>query len=225
MAANKEELARVIATIRNKDKYQTIEKGYFKQVPAIEGYLYKVKQDDSLGDYHIYLLVNTNTDYMYPSKKTEINKNIVLVYNTTSFEDYCSNATIVASELVKVIEDTIARVEEERDNDLPYGYKRNDEGKVQVDTVKADEVREIFKGYIEMKSMNKLAKELKTNFSHVHTILNDERYETMMPKIVPNSDMKAVKQIMADNQKNKVLKADTSRAAQMKRKLKQKIRR
>ena len=225
MSADREELARIIATIRDKDKYVVIDKGYFIQAPDIEGYLYKVPNNDKLGEYKIYVLVNTNTGFIYPSKKTEIKNNIVLVYNTVSFEKYVSEATIVAGELVKVVEDIIARVEEERDKDLPYGYKRDDSGKIILDTIKADEVKDIFKGYIEMKSMNKLAKELGTNFSHVHDVLNDERYETFKPSIVSKADIKAVNEIMQGNQKNKVTVADTSRVAQLKKKLKAKIRR
>ena len=224
MPASKEELARVIATIRDKSKYTEIEQGYFTQSPKIQGYLYKVPSSDKLDKYKIYVLVNTNTDFIYTNRKTVIKDYTVLVYNAKDFEDYASNATIVATELIKVIEEIIARVEEERDSDLPFGYKRDDEGNIRIVPEEADLVRKIFQGYIEIGSMNKLATELKTNFSRVHDVLNDNRYKNIIPKIVSQSDIKQVDQIMAENQKNKVTKADKSRIADLRKKMKQKIR-
>ena len=75
--------------------------------------------------------------------------------------------------------------------------------------------------YIETPSMKRIAKELKTNFSHVRDILRDERYDKMQPRIISTSVWKQVEAIAKANQKNVVTKADTSRAGQLKKEMAQ----
>ena len=77
--------------------------------------------------------------------------------------------------------------------------------------------------YIETRSMKKIAKELKTNFSHVRDVLRDDRYDEMQPRIISTSTWKRVEEISKQNQKNVVTKADTSRMAELKKQLQSKI--
>ena len=144
------------------------------------------------------------------------------MYNVNDFDTYRKRATIVATKLSNVIEDLVDRVREEQE-DLPYGYVRDDKGQIQVDSIKADEVRQIYKMYIETRSMKKIAKELKTNFSHVRDVLRDDRYDEMQPRIISTSTWKRVEEISKQNQKNVVTKADTSRMAELKKELQSKI--
>ena len=222
MEITKDEMATIIATLRNKDNYREVSKGFFRRVPSLSGYVYELKKMDLLADYRVVIIVNTNPDYTYPKEKTEIDNYIFLVYNVDDFDTYRKRATIVATKLSNVIEDLVDRVREEQE-DLPYGYVRDDKGQIQVDSIKADEVRQIYKMYIETRSMKKIAKELKTNFSHVRDVLRDDRYDEMQPRIISTSTWKRVEEISKQNQKNMVTKADTSRMAELKKELQSKI--
>lgn len=222
MEITKDEMATIIATLRNKDNYKEVSKGFFRRVPSLSGYVYELKKMDLLADYRVVIIVNTNPDYTYPKEKTEIDNYIFLVYNVDDFDTYRKRATIVATKLSNVIEDLVDRVREEQE-DLPYGYVRDDKGQIQVDSIKADEVRQIYKMYIETRSMKKIAKELKTNFSHVRDVLRDDRYDEMQPRIISTSTWKRVEEISKQNQKNVVTKADTSRMAELKKQLQSKI--
>lgn len=222
MEITKDEMATIIATLRNKDNYREVSKGFFRRVPSLSGYVYELKKMDLLADYRVVIIVNTNPDYTYPKEKTEIDNYTFLVYNVDDFDTYRKRATIVATKLSNVIEDLVDRVREEQE-DLPYGYVRDDKGQIQVDSIKADEVRQIYKMYIETRSMKKIAKELKTNFSHVRDVLRDDRYDEMQPRIISTSTWKRVEEISKQNQKNMVTKADTSRMAELKKDLQSKI--
>ena len=222
MEITKDEMATIIATLRNKDNYREVSKWYFRRVPSLSGYVYELKKMDLLADYRVVIIVNTNPDYTYPKEKTEIDNYTFLVYNVDDFDTYRKRATIVATKLSNVIEDLVDRVREEQE-DLPYGYVRDDKGQIQVDSIKADEVRQIYKMYIETRSMKKIAKELKTNFSHVRDVLRDDRYDEMQPRIISTSTWKRVEEISKQNQKNVVTKADTSRMAELKKQLQSKI--
>lgn len=215
-------MATIIATLRNKDNYREVSKGFFRRVPSLSGYVYELKKMNLLADYRVVIIVNTNPDYTYPKEKTEIDNYTFLVYNVDDFDTYRKRATIVATKLSNVIEDLVDRVREEQE-DLPYGYVRDDKGQIQVDSIKADEVRQIYKMYIETRSMKKIAKELKTNFSHVRDVLRDDRYDEMQPRIISTSTWKRVEEISKQNQKNMVTKADTSRMAELKKELQSKI--
>lgn len=215
-------MATIIATLRNKDNYREVSKGFFRRVPSLSGYVYELKKMNLLADYRVVIIVNTNPDYTYPKEKTEIDNYTFLVYNVNDFDTYRKRATIVATKLSNVIEDLVDRVREEQE-DLPYGYIRDDKGQIQVDSIKADEVRQIYKMYIETRSMKKIAKELKTNFSHVRDVLRDDRYDEMQPRIISPSTWKRVEEISKQNQKNVVTKADTSRMAELKKQLQSKI--
>lgn len=222
MEITKDEMATIIATLRNKDNYREVSKGFFRRVPSLSGYVYELKKMNLLADYRVVIIVNTNPDYTYPKEKTEIDNYTFLVYNVNDFDTYRKRATIVATKLSNVIEDLVDRVREEQE-DLPYGYVRDDKGQIQVDSIKADEVRQIYKMYIETRSMKKIAKELKTNFSHVRDVLRDDRYDEMQPRIISTSTWKRVEEISKQNQKNVVTKADTSRMAELKKQLQSKI--
>ena len=222
MEITKDEMATIIATLRNKDNYREVSKGFFRRVPSLSGYVYELKKMNLLADYRVVIIVNTNPDYTYPKEKTEIDNYTFLVYNVNDFDTYRKRATIVATKLSNVIEDLVDRVREEQE-DLPYGYVRDDKGQIQVDSLKADEVRQIYKMYIETRSMKKIAKELKTNFSHVRDVLRDDRYDEMQPRIISTSTWKRVEEISKQNQKNVVTKADTSRMAELKKQLQSKI--
>ena len=215
-------MATIIATLRNKDNYREVSKGFFRRVPSLSGYVYELKKMNLLAAYRVVIIVNTNPDYTYPKEKTEIDNYTFLVYNVNDFDTYRKRATIVATKLSNVIEDLVDRVREEQE-DLPYGYVRDDKGQIQVDSIKADEVRQIYKMYIETRSMKKIAKELKTNFSHVRDVLRDDRYDEMQPRIISTSTWKRVEEISKQNQKNVVTKADTSRMAELKKQLQSKI--
>lgn len=221
MEITKDEMATIIATLRNKDNYREVSKGFFRRVPSLSGYVYELKKMNLLADYRVVIIVNTNPDYTYPKEKTEIDNYTFLVYNVDDFDTYRKRATIVATKLSNVIEDLVDRVREEQE-DLPYGYVRDDKGQIQVDSIKADEVRQIYKMYIETRSMKKIAKELKTNFSHVRDVLRDDRYDEMQPRIISTSTWKRVEEISKQNQKNVVTKADTSRMAELKKEISRK---
>lgn len=223
MQINKEQLATIIATLRDKSKYSEIEKGYFRKVPSLQGFLYTLPKLDILDEYRIYLIVNTASDFKYPKEKTEIENYTFLIFNASDFDSFAKNVTIVATKLSEVIEELAEKVQEERDKDLPYGYIRDEEGNIQVDPQKANEVRNIYKMYIETRSMKKIAKELKTNFSHVRDVLRDERYDDFSPRIISPSLFKQVEAISFENQKNKVTKADKSLMGEIKKEIKSKV--
>ena len=72
MEITKDEMATIIATLRNKDNYREVSKGFFRRVPSLSGYVYELKKMDLLADYRVVIIVNTNPDYTYPKEKTEI---------------------------------------------------------------------------------------------------------------------------------------------------------
>lgn len=224
MQIDKEEMATIIATLRDKDNYKEFEEGFFRQAPGLSGYIYELKKMEILDRYRIVIVVNTSTNTKYPKEETTIDNYTFLVYNVDDFETYSKRVVIVATKLANTIEKLYEQVKEEQDKDLPYGYVRDESGKIQIDSIKANEVKNIYKMYIETQSMKKIAKELKTNFSHVRDILRDERYNEMQPRIVSTTLWKQVEQISKENQKNVVTKADTSCTAQLRKEMQSKVR-
>ena len=223
MEIDKKQLATIIATIRDKSKYTVIEQGFFRKVPSIQGYLYELPRFKTLDKYHLVLIVNTNTKVPFPREQS-VNKNYTfLIFNSDSFENFAKNATIVASKLSGEIEEIATKVEEEQDGDLPYGYKRDENGEVQIDLKKASEVKDIYNMYVETRSMKQIAKELNSNFSHVRDVLRDERYDDMNPRIVSPSVWKRVEEISHENQKNTTTRADNSLMGEIKKEIKSKV--
>lgn len=212
MENSKENVARVVATLRDKGNYKELEKGYFRQVPELYGYLYELSDTENLEDYKIFLIVNLNPEFKYPKERVEVDNYYFIIINAEDFDTYVENISIVATLFMDVVDDILGKIEEKKNQELPYGYKLNDEGELEVDPIKAQEVRKIYKLYLEVRSMQKLADMLKTNFSHVRDVLRDERYLTTKPSIISKSLIKSVASISLRNQKNKVTRAELDKS-------------
>ena len=100
--------------------------------------------------------------------------------------------------------ETISQVVDTKDTrNLPYGYYYNEEGELKIDLKKANEVKKIYDRYQETGSVRQIAREMRTNFSHIRDILHDnEEYMQMREKILPITTLKKVNEILAQNVKS-----------------------
>lgn len=196
-------IAKDILELNKSDSYKEFSEGFFTNVPKIKGYLFKFSH---LKTPKIYLILNTNVEYIYEKKYIKINEYHFIVYNSKTLDIFLTNIEnnlVDILEVLKKITSSTNKNKEEKQGGLPHGYYEDKNGDVQVDTTQANEVRQIFKLYSSLKSIKKVAAQLRTNFSHIRDVLHDERYAKMNRKIVPTMDLKKVSQILFMNRKNK----------------------
>jgi len=196
-------IARDIINLKKENSYTEFSKNFFKNVPELQGYLFKF---DHLKELNIYLLVNTNPKFRYPKKYININKYNFIIYNSKNLEDFLNNLSKNLSSIIEILKKLTkdnTSIEKQKEGGLPYGYFEDKNGKVQVDPKKASEVRQIFKLYYNVRSIKKVAQQLNTNFSHIHDVLHDSRYTKMDNIIIPQLDLKRVNEILFVNRKNK----------------------
>lgn len=191
-----------ITKLRKEDSYKAFEKGYFKNVPELQGYLYKFKVSD---EPKIVLIIDTsNSGYSksyYKSKGYHF-----IVYKASSIGEFIKNFFNYSSDIIDLVNHILDKAQEMKDiiaGGIPHGYKIDSNGDIVVDQKEAKLVREIYKMYTQYGSIREIANELKSNFSHVRDVLHDYRYEKMTPSIIQASTLKKVRAKMETNRKNR----------------------
>ena len=188
--------------LRKASSYKKFSRGYFSNVPDMEGYIYRFKVEDL----NIVLIVDTSkseyTKEYYKNQGWHF-----IIYKSPSLEEFISK-------LADILEDLINRMnhilDEEQENadiraaGIPHGYTVDDNGEVVIDPIEAPKVRKIYKLYSQYQSIRKVKDVLKTNYSHVRDVLHDYRYEDMNPPIISDSVLKKVRTMMDMNRKNRV---------------------
>lgn len=194
-------IARSLSTMKDPNNYKEIDEGFFTNRPKIKGYLLEL--DGFMAK--VYILVNTSKEDLYEKNIFSEEGYHFLIYNSDSLESFIEKLPEEASNIIKILTD-IKNSGTETGKDLPYGYIEDEEGNIKVEPNEAGKVRKIFKNYINDRSIRKVAKTFKEDYSFVHDILHDARYSKMPIKIVPQIDIKKVNLIIQQNTKNKYRK-------------------
>lgn len=194
-------LAKDINALRKKSSYKPFPRGYFNNVPQLEGYIYRF----AITKAKIFLIVNVNGGADY--KEYYSNKGYhFLIMTSASIETFIKNLYNDISDLIERVNNILDKeqeLEDDRAGGIPHGYKLDDQGAIVIDPQEAPLVRKIFKYYSQYRSVHKVADVLKTNFSHVRDVLHDYRYEKMKLPIVSASVLKKTRQLMDVNRKNR----------------------
>lgn len=196
-----QKVAKDISRLKKAKEYTPFKKGFFKNSPELEGYIFKFS---SVGN-KIYLVVNTNKNYKYDKNFTEGGDFSFIVYNSDSLEDFISELSKEAGEIIRILKKALNKgyesKEEKRQYNIPHGYYKDEDGNIKVDSASASEVRDIFKQYMQHRSIKKVAQLQNTNFSRIRDVLHDERYMDIQPQIVPTNIQKKVREIIYQNRK------------------------
>ena len=192
---DRNELAINLMNLFDPSSYKEFNEGFFVNKPKMRGYYYIFK---NIHKPKFCLIVNINSDFVYPSNTVKINEFVYIVFSAESIESFVETLTDKNFEiLMNVIDNDL---EKKNERNLPYGYYLDENGELKVDLRKAAEVRRIYDLYIDTKNVRAVADAMKTNFSEIRDILHDnEEYMQMQQKIIPLSKMKEVAEIMAGN--------------------------
>lgn len=202
MKTLEQKLAESILKLTDPKNYHKFSEGYFKKAPKLSGYIFNFNTQEI----KVYLILNTSNS-KYNKEFVNINNFYFIVYDVDSLNTFINNVEnnlLNILKNIKIILDEGNKYSEQLDGGLPYGYFLDNNGNIRIDVQKANEVKKIFKIYPKYLSIRDVAKELKTNFSHIHDVLYDDRYGKMKQKIVSEKDLKKVKDIIYRNRKNKV---------------------
>lgn len=202
MGKTEKTLANDITKLRKANSYKEFEKGYFRNVPDMSGYIYKFNCSDYS---QIYLIVDTSNSG-YSKEYYKKDNYYFLVYKNSNLNGFLKGFFEVSSEIIDRVNSILDKDQENADiraGGVPHGYKLNRSGEIVVDPVESIQVKKIYKLYTQYGSIRKIANELKSNFSHVRDVLHDYRYERMQPCIIPNSILKKARQLMDKNRKNR----------------------
>lgn len=195
-------LASDITKLRKEDSYGYFGKGYFRNVPDMEGYLYEF-QCPKYG--RIFLIVDTSGSN-YNKNYFKKDNFYFLLYKASSLASFINDFFTNSSDIIEKVNYILDNEQENADiraGGIPHGYKLNDAGEIVVDPIESIEVKKIYKLYTQYGSIRKIASELKTNFSHIRDVLHDYRYEKMSISIIPKSVLKKARQLMDKNRKNR----------------------
>lgn len=175
--------------------YKEFQKGYMVNKPEMEGYYYIFK---NIIKPKFCLILNINPDFLYPTNMAKIRDYVFIIFNVKSLEDFLNE--LPDKYFVQILDVLDNELQKKNERNLPYGYYYDENGELQVDIKKADEVRRIYNMYLETGSIRDIAAELRTNFSHIREVLHDnEAYAQMSNTIVSLSKLKQVAQMMAEN--------------------------
>jgi hypothetical protein len=175
--------------------YKEFKKGYLINKPEMEGYYYIFK---NITKPKFCIIINTNSEARYPTNMSKIRDYVFIIFNVASLDEFLENLT--ERYFVQIMDVLDSELQKKNERNLPYGYYYDENGDLQVDIKKADEVRRIYDMYLETGSIRDIAAELRTNFSHIREVLHDsEAYSQMTNTIVSLSKLKKVAEKMAGN--------------------------
>ena len=175
--------------------YKGFQEGFFVNKPKMRGYYYIFNK---INKPKFCVILNENTDFLYPSNSVTIKDYVYIIFNITSMEEYMEN---LAEKYFPIILNKIdEKLEKKNERNLPYGYYLDENGELKIDLKKASEVRKIYDLYIDLGSVREIAAQMKTNFSHIREVLHsNQEYMQMQQKIVPLAKLKEVEELMAGN--------------------------
>lgn len=190
---NNIEKTKALTSLKDKDKYKKFDKDYFVHVPELEGYLYKINKQN-------YIIINTNTNYEYPKQVVSFNGFNFIFYNSSNIDSFINNVDEKIDTIMSFLDNFN---EEHEDKSIPFGYVKDDNGDIKVNLEEAKIVRTIYREYPNTRSIRKVAKSIKKDYSFVREILSDTRYKDIRPSIIPQRDVDRVEQLKQANRKNK----------------------
>lgn len=200
--SKKKIIALNISHMQDANSYEEFSEGAFPALPNMKGYTLRFKE---FHQYEVYLVLNTAQDFQYDDPLVEQENFVIMVINVTSLDYFLENIQQYINPIIEVLEECIDK-DNVSDRELPYGYIRDDDGKIKVNPAEAEVVKKIFKDYPRYKSIRKVAQNLKKDYSFVHDILHDARYTRMPIRIVPEVDVKRAYQVIQANRKNQAMK-------------------
>lgn len=203
MAKSDTLIAKEIARLKNRREYKKINKGFFTNLPDIEGYIVEI---DIFENNPIFIIINTNTSFKYDKEFVLFENYAFIVINVPELDDFRLNLTRYLSDIIKYFKEILSNVKEieiQKDDGLPFGYDYDENGNIVINQEEADIVRKVFKEYTTLRSIRKVASAVKSSYSVIRDILYDDRYMRMAQKIIPDNYLNRVYQIMRENRKNK----------------------
>ena len=196
-------IAKEIAKLKNKNQYKQIQKGFFTNLPEIEGFIVEI---DVFENNPIFIVINTNEKFKYEKEFVRIENYTFIIINVPDLDSFRLNLTGYLSDIIGYFKEVLQDVKEidiQKDDGLPLGYDYDDEGNIVINQAEADLARKVFKEYTNLRSIRKVASAVKSSYSVIRDILYDDRYPRMEQKIIPDNYLNRVYQIMRENRKNK----------------------
>lgn len=203
MAKSDSLIAKEITKLKSKKYYKQINKGFFTNLPELEGYIVEI---DVFENNPIFIILNTNPEFKYEKEFIRIENYSFIILNVQDLDSFRLNLTKYLSDIINYFKEVLQDVKEEevqKDDGLPLGYDYDSDGKIVVNQNEADLVRRVFKEYVNLQSIRKVASAVKSSYSVIRDILYDDRYPRMAQKIIPDNYLTRVYQIMKDNRKNR----------------------
>lgn len=204
---SKEILAVNISYIQKPESYEQFEPGAFPNLPNMMGYIIRFK---GFKQHEVYLVLNTTEGFQYENPLIEENEFVIMVVNIASLEYFLENIEQYIQPILDVLKE-VADKDSVSDRELPYGYRRDEDGNIKIHPAEAVIVKKIFKEYPAYKSIRKIAQMIRSDYSFVHDILHDARYTRMPIQIVPEVDIRRAYQVIQANRKNQHTKKKIKR--------------
>lgn len=196
--SKKEIVAINIALLQKPESYEEFQAGAFPNLPNMVGYTLRFK---GYKKYEVYLVLNIAEGFEYENPLVEENNFVIMVINVSSLDYFLENLQQYTNPIIEVLKE-VADKDGVSDRELPYGYRRDDDGNIKVNPAEAVIVKKIFKEYPAYKSIRKVAQMIRSDYSFVHDILHDARYSRMPIQIVPEVDIRRAYQVIQANRKN-----------------------
>ena len=196
--SKKEIVAINIALLQKPESYEEFQAGAFPNLPNMAGYTLRFK---GYKKYEVYLVLNVAEGFEYENPLVEENNFVIMVINVSSLDYFLENLQQYTNPIIEVLKE-VADKDGVSDRELPYGYRRDEDGNIKVNPAEAVIVKKIFKEYPAYKSIRKVAQMIRSDYSFVHDILHDARYSRMPIQIVPEVDIRRAYQVIQANRKN-----------------------
>lgn len=181
------DLAKILIKMEKKENYHNFNKGFFKHVPNLEGYILKHKNN----------IIIINLSEKVNKNKILIQDKNFFIFNSDSLENFINYYLNNLPEFIKIL------FIPSKSNPRPlYGYYKKD-GELLVNRKEARVVNNIYKNYLTEKSMHKVANSLNIDVSLVKNILNrGDAYKKTKPRIINTILIKKAEIIRAENRKS-----------------------
>lgn len=217
-------IAKCLVHLKEIKNYTEIAKGYFRNSPDFEGFNINLSR---VVKFKLIILVNTSKEFDKNSSVKKLEDYVFITFNASSFfrdlktfvDTLEDNSVKIVALLEKAIEkyaDELLAGGDSSKYNLPYGYSKTNSGEIVLDKDEASVAFNVFRMYIRLKSMKKVAESLggsgvlsrigsRMDVSVISGILHDSRYLdeqfVKVAAIIPASIFKKGQEILKRNAK------------------------
>ena len=131
--SKKEIVAINIALLQKPESYEEFQAGAFPNLPNMVGYTLRFK---GYKKYEVYLVLNIAEGFEYENPLVEENNFVIMVINVSSLDYFLENLQQYTNPIIEVLKE-VADKDGVSDRELPYGYRRDDDGNIKVNPAEA----------------------------------------------------------------------------------------